>query len=508
MQQSMRGVFTPVTKIRREIFTEVARFAYKRDLKSKDKTEYYKIPFRISPGETAQYRDSVFIEREVARDRVRLALGLPIRPVGKYVDYAEGFEEVDKDVCVETMPVVNVISFACQACPTKTYRVSTNCRRCIAHPCTSACPKRCIKIGPKGAIIDEDVCIRCGRCKEACPYGSILLFDRPCAVACGVDAIGSDDLGRAVIDDEKCVSCGLCMANCPFGAIADKSEIFQVINAIRTGKRMIAAVAPAFAGQFGALATPNKVLNGIKALGFTDVVEVSLGADVSSRREALHFIETVPEKQAYLGTSCCTSWEAMARKNLPGDSASYISSASTPMVATAEIIKERYPDAVVVFVGPCVAKKTEALEEDVKPFIDFVLTFEELMGMFVAKKVELNEMPEEFASPFASQEGRNYAVASGVAAAIASVIETLDPERDKVPYAHADTLRECKKMLSLAKAGRLDGHLIEGMACPGGCVGGAGTLATLAAGTKAVHAFADTAVNRTALENPLLDTHH
>ncbi len=329
------------------------------------------------------------------------------------------------------------------------------------------------------------------------------MFDRPCALACGVDAIGSDDLGRAVIDDEKCVSCGLCMANCPFGAIADKSEIFQIINAIRAGKRMIAAVAPAFAGQFGALATPNKILNGIKELGFTDVVEVSIGADISSRHEAEHFVASVPEKQPFMGTSCCTSWEAFARKSLPPDMAQYISSASTPMVATAKIIKERYPDAVVVFIGPCVAKKTEALEEDVKPFIDFVLTFEELMGMFVAKKVELNEMPEEFDSPFASKEGRNYAVASGVAGAIASCIKALDPARGDVPFTHADTLRECKKMLQLAKVGRLNGHLIEGMACPGGCVGGAGTLATLSVGTKAVHAFADASGFETAMENPL-----
>lgn len=507
MQQSMRGVFTPVTKIRREIFTAVARFAYKRDLHSKDKSELYKIPFRISPGETAQYRDSVFIEREVARERVRLAMGLPLRTIGVYMDYADGFEEIDQDVCVETMPVVNVISFACQACPTKTYRVSMNCRRCIAHPCTSACPKRCIKIGPKGAIIDEDVCIRCGRCKDACPYGSILLFDRPCALACGVDAIGSDQLGRAVIDEQKCVSCGLCMANCPFGAIADKSEILQVINAIRAGKRMIAAVAPAFAGQFGALATPNKILNGIKALGFTDVVEVSLGADVSSLREAEHFVASVPGKQPFMGTSCCTSWEAFARKSLPGELGGYISTASTPMVATAEIIKERYPDAVVVFVGPCVAKKTEALEEDVKPYIDFVLTFEELMGMFVAQKIELNELPDEFDSPFASTEGRNYAVAAGVAGAIASCIKVLDPERAAVPLAHADTLRECKKMLQLAKVGKLNGHLIEGMACPGGCVGGAGTLATLAAGTKAVHDFAAASAHPSAMDNPLTTAH-
>ena len=172
------------------------------------------------------------------------------------------------------MPIVNVISFACQACPTKTYRVSSNCRRCIAHPCTSVCPKKCIEIGPKGAIIDEIFVCAAVDAKMLVPITLFLCFDRPCAEACGADAIGSDELGRAVIDPEKCVSCGLCMANCPFGAIADKSEIFQIINAIRSGQRVVAAIAPAFVGQFGPLASLPKIFNGIKALGFADVLKL------------------------------------------------------------------------------------------------------------------------------------------------------------------------------------------------------------------------------------------
>ncbi|HHX36868.1 MAG TPA: 4Fe-4S binding protein [Clostridiaceae bacterium] len=499
----MRGIFTPVTKIRREIFAQVARFAYERNPVETAHQEYYDIPFRISPGETPQYRDSVFIERAVARERVRLAMGMDLRPIDNYVDLAAGFEDVNKDEKIMAMPIVNVISFACQACPTKTYRVSSNCRRCIAHPCTSVCPKKCITIGPKGAIIDEEACIRCGRCQDACPYNAILCFDRPCAEVCGADAIGSDELGRAVIDPEACVSCGLCMANCPFGAIADKSEIFQIINAIRSGQRVVAAIAPAFVGQFGPLATPARVFNGIKALGFTDVVEVAVGADMSSMHEAKEFIELVPDKQPFLGTSCCTAWEAFARKVLPDDMTSYISTSSTPMVATAEVIKKNYPDAKVVFIGPCVAKKVESLEAGVRPYIDFVLTFEELMGMFVAKHVELSEMDETFDSPLASKEARNYAVASSVAPAIVTCIKELAPERGDVPYQHADTLADCKKMLLLAQRGKLDGHLLEGMACPGGCIGGAGTLAPLRQATRAVQKYADESEYTSAVDNPL-----
>ncbi|NLL65637.1 MAG: 4Fe-4S binding protein [Clostridiaceae bacterium] len=499
----MQGIFTPVTKIRREIFAQVAQFAYERKPDETSHEDYYNIPFKISPGETPQYRDSVFIERAVARERVRLAMGMDIRPINSYVDLAAGFNDVNKDQTIMSMPIVNVISFACQACPTKTYRVSSNCRRCIAHPCTSVCPKKCIEIGPKGAIIDESICVRCGRCQDACPYNAILCFDRPCAEACGADAIGSDELGRAVIDPEKCVSCGLCMANCPFGAIADKSEIFQIINAIRSGQRVVAAIAPAFVGQFGPLASPPKIFNGIKALGFADVFEVAIGADMSSLHEAKEFIELVPEHQPFLGTSCCTAWEAFARRVLPPEMASYISSSSTPMVAAAGIIKEYYPDARVVFIGPCVAKKVESLEEDVRPYIDFVLTFEELMGMFVAKGVELSEMEDTFESPLASSEGRNYAVASSVAPAIMTCIRELDPDRGDVPYQHADSLAECKKMLMLAQRGKLDGFLLEGMACPGGCIGGAGTLAPLKQSTRAVQKFAAESKYSSALENPM-----
>lgn len=503
MQQSMRGIFTPVTKIRREIFAQVAKFAYERDMDSADMTDYYNIPFYISPGETPQYRDSVFLERAVARERVRLAMGMDIRPRDTYVDLADGFESVDRNVSIKEMPIVNVIPFACQACPTKTYRVSTTCRRCIAHPCKSVCPKKCITIGPKGAIIDEDVCVRCGRCQQACPYSAILSFDRPCALACGANAIGSDELGRAVIDKEKCVSCGLCMANCPFGAIADKSDIFQIINAIRSGQKIVAEIAPAFVGQFGPLATPGKIFNGIKALGFTDVVEVAIGADVSSMHEAREFLELVPEKQPFMGTSCCTAWEAYARKVLPDDMAKYISGSSTPMVASAEVIKQSYPDAKVVFIGPCVAKKIESLEPEVQPWIDFVLTFEELMGMFVARSIELSQMDEIFESPMASKFGRNYAVAASVAPAILACIQELAPERGEVPYQHADSLVDCKKMLMSAKAGKLDGYLLEGMACPGGCVGGAGTLAPLNQATRAVNQFANESEYTSAMDNPV-----
>ncbi|MGI6168799.1 MAG: monomeric [FeFe] hydrogenase, partial [Christensenellales bacterium] len=383
---------------------------------------------------------------------------------------------------------------------TDQFYVSDNCRKCLAHPCTSVCPVKAVTIGKHAAIIDTEKCIKCGRCQKACPYHAILRFGRPCAEACGADAIDSDELGRALINQEKCVACGLCIVSCPFAAISDKSEIFQIVTAIRQGHLVYAAIAPSFVGQFGPLATPGKIVAGLKKLGFSDVVEVGLGADIGSIREAQEFCEKVPRKQPFLGTSCCPSWEAFAKKTQP-ELAQCISSAHTPMIETARHIKSEHPDAKVVFIGPCVAKKLEALEEEVVDYVDYVLTFEELMGMFAAQEVEFNDLEEDTVSALASKDGRGYAVAGGVAEAVVDSIQHIHPDME-VPTMRADSLSECKKMLLLAKAGKTDGHLLEGMACPGGCVGGPGTLMPIARAGASVKDFSNQSPYKIAQDNP------
>lgn len=484
----MRGIFTPITKIRRQVFTEVARYAYERDLTQSDFNYFYESSYRIIPGEVAQYRDSVFKERAIIRERLRLAMGLPMRPTDTHLSLTQGMAESATPNKHLDKPLVNVIPFACEACPTDTIKVSDNCRKCLAHPCTAVCPVKAVSIGKHAAVIDQETCIKCGRCVQACPYHAIERFGRPCAEACGADAIFSDALGRAEIDQDKCVACGLCIVSCPFAAIADKSEIFQLITAIRTGRTVYAIIAPSFVGQFGPLATPGKIISGLKMLGMARVVEVGWGADFGSMHEADEFLAEVPEHRQFLGTSCCPSWEMFARHTQP-TLAHCISNSHTPMVVTAKKAKEIDPDAMVVFIGPCVAKKLEALEDEVRPYVDFVITFEELMGLFSAKEIELSELPEAPTVTMASKGGRGYAVAGGVADAVIECIKKRAPDRD-VPVMKADTLFECKKMLALAKAGRANGHLLEGMACPGGCVGGPGTLSLIPRAAAAVKAFA------------------
>lgn len=264
------------------------------------------------------------------------------------------------------------------------------------------------------------------------------------------------------------------MVNCPFGAIADKSQIFQLIRALRSGKDIYVAIAPAFVGQFGKYATPDKIKAALLKLGFKDVYEVAMGADMGCMTEAEHYVnEVATGKLPFLLTSCCPSWAMLSKKHFP-ETIDKISNALTPMVATARMIKKEHPDASVVFIGPCAAKKLEAMRRTVRSDVDFVITFEELDAMFIARDIEFDDFRVGNPMDDATGAGRGYAVAGGVAKAIDACIKEYYPDTE-VHIEHAEGLDECRKMLMLAKAGKKDGCLIEGMACPGGCVAGAGT---------------------------------
>ena len=412
----MRNLDTPVKQIRHKIFTEVAKVGFE----SKDETlihDIEAIPYNIVE-ERAQYRESIYRERAVASERVRLAMGLSLRPENRAVHLTSGLEASNIDEKYYEPPLMQVIPSACAACPPNKYIVSDMCRGCVAHPCMQACPKGAISMINGKSCIDQDKCIKCGKCKAVCPYDAISHNIRPCEQACGVKAIGSDEQGRAEILDDKCVSCGMCMVSCPFGAISDKSQIFQLAHSLREGNKIIAIVAPAYISQFGEDVTPRKFKTALEILGFSDVYEVALGADIGAISEAHHHAKEVATGNLpFLLTSCCPSWSMMAKKFFP-DMIDNISQELTPMVAT----------------------------------------------------------------------GRGYAVAGGVAGAIEACLKEYYPEVP-VHIEHAETLADCKKMLTLAKAGKLKGCMIEGMACPGGCMGGAGTNVPFATSSKALKQY-------------------
>ena len=497
----MRGVHSIIDDARRNVFTEVARLAYTGDYDSVDS-----IPYRIIPGEIARHRNDVFLERAVVAARVKLALGMDIRPGAPREPLSQRIRDAATDQKYFEEPLVNIITFTCNACPEKQVRITDSCQGCVSHPCMNVCPKDAIYRDKfKRCHIDQDKCIRCGKCYNQCPYRAISKIERPCAAACGMDAIGSDEEGRAKIDYNKCVSCGMCLVNCPFGAIADKSQIFQLIHAMKGGSKVIACVAPAFVSQFGDKVTPAKLRSAMRQIGFSDVVEVAIGADLCTIEEAEDFLKKVPAEQPFMGTSCCPAWSVMAKKLFP-EFKDYISMALTPMVITARMVKKQNPEAKICFIGPCAAKKLEANRKAVRSDVDYVLTFEELQGMFDAREVDPSAVEPDPEGDFTagSAAGRGFAVGGGVAAAVAQLIGEREPGKT-IPIEYGDGLRECRKMLTLARAGKYNGYLLEGMGCPGGCVAGAGTIRPVKTATNRVAAYQAAAARKSPLEDPERD---
>ena len=479
----MRGIPSLITDIRKKVFTEVARMAYAGG----DYSRAEDLPYKIVPGDQPLHRESVFLERAIAGERVRLAMGLGVRPIQTRSLMTDGMDAAAVAEAYYEPPLVNIIPYACHACPTNQYRVTQFCQNCLAASCQKVCPKNAISFVNGKSYIDPDKCIKCGKCAKACPYNAIIHLERPCAAACGMDAIVSDEHGRAVINQDKCVACGQCLVSCPFGAIVDKGQIFQVIQSILQGDKVIAIVAPAFIGQFGKIFTPGKFVTAMKLLGFARVVEVAVGADMCTIEEAKDFLEKVPTRQDYMATSCCPAWHAMIQKLYPSEFQN-ISMTLTPMVYTARLMKKQYPGCKVVFVGPCAAKKLEAIRADIRSDVDFVLTFEELQGMFEAKEIDFADLPEADVLNEGTAAGRGFAVAGGVAQAVENLVHETHPDLE-IKTARAEGLRDCRKLMAMAKAGKYKGYLLEGMACPGGCIAGAGTILSIEQAAKVVSQY-------------------
>ena len=360
---------------------------------------------------------------------------------------------------------------ACEGCPLQRYTVTSNCQHCMAQRCLQACRFGAITMTHQGAIINPDKCRECGMCAQACPYNAIADARRPCVRSCPVDAISVDKKNRrASIDYNKCISCGNCTVACPFSAISDVSMITDVIEAIRDEKQEVyACFAPSIEGQFGGVSV-GEMIKALQRLGFDDAMEVSLGADATAYYEAQE-VKEVAREGGHMTTSCCPAFYNMVAKHYPA-LLDKVSHTVSPMVATARFIKKKHPGAVVVFIGPCIAKKSEVkrYKDAGKIGADYVLTFDELYAMFEAKHID----PEAMASgdvQQGSKYGKNFAAAGGVTAAVQ---EVLAEEKFDMPVScvKCSGAAECKKALMLLRAGKLNETMIEGMVCEGGCVNG------------------------------------
>lgn len=419
------------------------------------------IPFKLIPTATPRFRCCVYKEREIIRQRVRLAMGKKPLPAHN----VENIEINDN--------LIQVIPAACEGCPINRFHVTENCQKCMMKSCVKACAFGAISITGRGAYIDQSKCRECGRCAEACPYHAIADLMRPCKRSCDVSAIsiGGDRLAK--IDENKCINCGHCAAACPFGAISDISQMVEVIDAIKSDRTVVAVPAPAVEGQFGAEITVGRLIPAIKALGFDEVYEVALGGDAVSYNEAKELIEVYNEG-GKMTTSCCPAFVNLIRKHYP-DLAEKMSNTVSPMVATVRWVRENIHDAYVVFIGPCMAKKAEA-KFGVEGSPDAVLTFEELNAMLDAKHIDPEDYSEE--RTFATSYGRRFSGSGGVAASVMKAVKELGCT-EPIKAKPCNGVKECKVGLAMLKAGKLPETIIEGMVCEGGCINGPGSIAPL-----------------------------
>lgn len=435
---------TNVQELKYRVLKEVAKAAYNGTLLE----EYNEIPKKIVPGPKSNMRCCIYKERAIVVDRIKLALG--------------GNKENDN--------VVEVIPTACDECPLGGYEVLDRCRGCIAHRCQKACPKGAISFDERTrrAIIDKSKCVNCGLCAKACQYNAIQNFLRPCEQACKVKAISVGEDNAAKINDDKCVQCGACVYQCPFGAIMDKSNIVDVVNMIKDSEfsskyPIYAIVAPSVSAQFK-YATLGQVITAIKKLGFHNTIEAALGADLVAYHESKEL-----EEKGFLTSSCCPSFVQYIKKNFP-KLVPNISHNPSPMAALAKWIKENDNTAKVVFIGPCVSKKMEAKREEVKPYVDYVLTFEELQALIDSRDIDASVLEE---SPLdnASYYGRIFARVGGLTDAVVQALKEQGSTFEAKSYI-CDGIDNFRIPLLKAQSGKADFNFIEGMTCTGGCIGG------------------------------------
>ena len=439
---------TKVQYLKYQVLREVARHAWNDTLVE----NVMDIPRTIVPGNKPTMRCCVYKERAILGERVKLAMG------------------GNKD----NPNVIEVIETACDECPMGGYEVTNACRGCLAHRCENACRFGAISFDQNHAAqIDKTKCKECGACAKVCPYTAIISRKRPCENACKIKAIHMNEEKAAAIDDEKCIACGACVYQCPFGAISDKSYILDAINIIKNSDnnqkyKVYAVVAPSISSQF-TYAKLGQVVSGLKELGFHTVIEAALGADMVADAESRELVE-----KGFLTSSCCPAFVSYIEKSFP-DIVPFVSHNLSPMAAIAKYLKEHENGCKIVFIGPCTAKKAEVKKESVRQYVDVAMTFEELQALFDSKDIDITTLPEDVLDN-ASYFGRIFARCGGLADAVAEGIKEHGNTDFELKAVSCDGIEQCKVTLLKKSKNLIDANFIEGMACVGGCIGGAGCL--------------------------------
>lgn len=470
--------------LKQEVLIRLVEAFFSDDFESKARL----IPYDMRPkGSDVPFRCCIYKERAILRDRVIADLGFAIEEDNEETSLSVYAKEALERQKIDDK-VLTVIGAACKGCVPNRIYVTNLCQGCVARSCVQACKFGAVSIVNGKSYIDSSKCKSCKMCMAACPYNAIVKIAVPCEDACPVGAIEKDENGLAKIDHEKCISCGRCVKRCPFAAINERSQLIDILKNIKSGKEVIAMIAPSIAGQFKGSIYQLKTAM-LKA-GFSDVYEVAQGADITTLKEAKEFEERMENGESFMTTSCCAGYNELRKKHLT-EINKFASDTKTPMYYTAEIVKEKHPDAVLVFVSPCVAKRKEVAENN---NVDFLMNYTELSALIDGRKINIEECEETPFDKESSKQGRNFGVIGGVASAVESVVsENADVKHCIINCLNKDTIKQLKKY---AKDGNCpEGNLIEVMCCEGGCIGGNATLAQQRTAKKSLQLLLDKSNN-------------
>lgn len=447
--------------IRHELIVRLVKLFKEGELSSKING----LPVELYPkSRKPRGRCCIYKERAITRYKMLPLLGfevpegdIDLYPLQNYAEKAlQREEQADR--------ILTVVDEACTGCVQANYVVTNLCRGCVASPCVMNCPKNAIRFTPTGQTeIKVEECVNCGLCQKACPYHAIIYIPIPCEEACPVGAISKNEKGVEEIDADKCIYCGKCITACPFGAIFELSAIIDVLKVIEQKQQVIAMVAPAILAQYQE--SPGKVLAAIKAVGFSDVVEVARGAEKTASHEAEELREKLEQNVSFMTTSCCPSYVEAVRKHAPG-LLPHVSHTPSPMAYTAEELREKHPDAKLVFIGPCVAKRKEARDLG---SVDYVLSFEELDALMTGMGIKPESMEAQALESY-TMESRGFAQSGGVLTAVLAEKKVAD-----FSYEQIDGIdKKAIKQIKLLEKGKNTVQFYEVMACEGGCISGPG----------------------------------
>jgi [FeFe] hydrogenase (group B1/B3) len=492
----MLNVNNHTMRLKRDILERIVRLQLEGTLLEK----IQHIPKELVPLGSPSIRCCIYHDREIIRQRIIARLGCGLEDYDdekSLADYAQEALAREKP----TWPMLTVLDIACNACVRTHFMVTNACQACLARPCMTNCGRKAIELKEGRAHISNEKCVNCGLCLQNCPYHAIIKIPVPCEEACPVGAITKTENGTEHIDYHQCIFCGNCMRECPFGAMMDKGQLVDVVKHLMQKKQVIALYAPAVASQFRV--ESGRLERGLLEAGFSQVLEVALGADITADKEALEFVERMERGDKMMTTSCCPAYVRAVRRHVP-ELADCISSTCTPMHYTAEMAKAAHPEGITVFIGPCLAKRREGMDDD---YVDYVISVEELNALFIAKDLDLTKLEAAPSPRLPTVTGRNFAKSGGVAASIRARLP--DPSLLRETAINGLDKGGMKRLGEFGKihAGSLPEtpdtpNLIEVMACQGGCIAGPSVIANPKTALLQLEKYARTAACVERIQGP------